>query len=337
MFTLTFGMDPKDKRSEKRPTLMDVAREAGVSHMTVSRVVRGSHQVRPDTCQRVERAIKQLGYQPDPTMSALAAYRMQGKNTRGEANLAFLDRDESPYSAKVYEGLQDEARLHGYSVERHVLMRDEKQQKQLARMLVHRGVRGLLFGPSNVEWTYSGWDWNEFAMLSLGAITHNPVMHSVCIQYFEAALNACHMALDSGAKRIGFAVEPRLERRTGHQWLGGYTAALAARELHVYRGEWPVGQSFKQWSRRNRLDAILCVNPQLLNFWTGQRSMVYMLNDDGVDTMQTINRYYLDPRQIGSEGVRFLHHLLLRREYGLPERSKVTVLNGVWLRSSQCR
>ncbi len=313
---------------------MDVARSAGVSHMTVSRVVRGTHHVRPATVQRVEQAIQELGYKPDPTMSALAAYRMQGKNTKGEANLAFLDRDESPYSALVYQGLVDEAKLHGYSVERHVLIDDGKAQKQLARVLVSRGVRGLLFGPSNVEWSYTGWDWDEFAMVSLGALTHNPVMHSVCIHYFEAAYNACRMALDAGAQRVGFAVEPRLEKRTGHQWLGGYTAALAAQGLHIYLGSWPLAGPFKKWCRSHQLDAILCVNPQLLDAWPGDHSSVYLLNDGGMKASQTMNRYYLDPRQIGVEGVRFLHHLLLRREYGLPKESKATVLNGTWYRSA---
>ena len=71
--------------SNRRPTLRDVAELCGVSHITVSRVVRGRHVVRAETAARVEAAIKEVGYKPDPALSALAAYRMQGKQSKGDA------------------------------------------------------------------------------------------------------------------------------------------------------------------------------------------------------------------------------------------------------------
>ena len=46
-----------------RPTMKDVARAAGVSLMTVSRVVAGETGVAPQTAARVEEAIRALGYQ----------------------------------------------------------------------------------------------------------------------------------------------------------------------------------------------------------------------------------------------------------------------------------
>jgi len=48
-----------------RPTLHDVAREARVGVMTVSRVVNGKQSVRPETAARVRTAIATLGYQPN--------------------------------------------------------------------------------------------------------------------------------------------------------------------------------------------------------------------------------------------------------------------------------
>src|ERR1700729_3887967 len=46
----------------RRPTIEDVAREAGVSRGTVSRVVKGGHYVSPGTLEAVNRAIKKTGY-----------------------------------------------------------------------------------------------------------------------------------------------------------------------------------------------------------------------------------------------------------------------------------
>jgi LacI family transcriptional regulator len=56
----------------RAPTISDVAAEAGVSPMTVSRVINGNESVRLETRQRVEAAIAALSYAPNPAARALA-------------------------------------------------------------------------------------------------------------------------------------------------------------------------------------------------------------------------------------------------------------------------
>ena len=304
--------------------------------MTVSRVVRGQKAVKSATAKRVQLAILDLGYRPDPTMSALASYRTLGTRTKGDANVAFLDRDKTEYSEWVFAGLQKEARLHGYFVEKYVLHHDPNRQRQLARVLSHRGVRGLLFGPSSVQWEFVGWDWDQFAMISLGALPHKPAMHSVCMHYFDGAFSACQAALNAGARRVGFAIEPHLQKRTGHQWLGGYFAAMQVVDLCVPIPLWSPNLNFHLWCQTNQLDAVLTIHPHLLSEWPGDSNKFYLLNESAPSAHQTTNRYYLDPQQIGAEGVRFLHHLLLRREFGLPNEPKVTTLLGRWLTPETC-
>ena len=91
----------------KRPTSRDVARLAEVSHMTVSRVVRDVHSVAPETVSRVRAAIEKLGYQPDPALSALSAYRCGGVGKNHGSVLAFLDCDGTDYSNLVFQGVQN--------------------------------------------------------------------------------------------------------------------------------------------------------------------------------------------------------------------------------------
>ena len=62
-------------RSEKAPTINDVARTAGVSKKTVSRVLNRSPMLKEDTRERVVKAIAQLGYVPNPQARALALRR----------------------------------------------------------------------------------------------------------------------------------------------------------------------------------------------------------------------------------------------------------------------
>jgi DNA-binding LacI/PurR family transcriptional regulator len=60
---------------EKTPVMADVARLAGVSHQTVSRVINGQTNLRPETRERVEQAIRQLGYRPNSAARALVTRR----------------------------------------------------------------------------------------------------------------------------------------------------------------------------------------------------------------------------------------------------------------------
>lgn len=59
----------------RAPVMADVARLAGVSHQTVSRVINGQSNLRPATRLRVEEAIRQLGYRPNPAARALVRRR----------------------------------------------------------------------------------------------------------------------------------------------------------------------------------------------------------------------------------------------------------------------
>lgn len=59
----------------RTPVMADVARLAGVSHQTVSRVINGQTNLRPATRERVEQAIRQLGYRPNPAARALVTKR----------------------------------------------------------------------------------------------------------------------------------------------------------------------------------------------------------------------------------------------------------------------
>src|SRR5258708_22890786 len=66
---------PEPDESRSAPTLSAVARLAGVSSITVSRVVRLPGLVAPETRSRVEAAMRELGYVPNQGAGALASAR----------------------------------------------------------------------------------------------------------------------------------------------------------------------------------------------------------------------------------------------------------------------
>src|SRR5215218_10752498 len=95
--------------SASNVTIRDVARRAGVSPMTVSRVINDSELVSPDTRRRVEDAIGELGYVP----SRLA----RGLSARRTGTLAVIVPDvANPFFTLIVRGAEDVARRAGYRV-----------------------------------------------------------------------------------------------------------------------------------------------------------------------------------------------------------------------------
>jgi LacI family transcriptional regulator, galactose operon repressor len=121
-------------------TIKDVARHAGVSAMTVSRVINGGTSVSPDTRARVEVAIAQLGYVP----SRLA----RGLSGRRTGTLALIVPDvANPFFTLVVRGAEDVARRAGYRL----ILCDTRADLDLERevieeMIAHR-VEGMLIAP----------------------------------------------------------------------------------------------------------------------------------------------------------------------------------------------
>ena len=123
-------------------TIRDVAKQAGVATMTVSRVINNSGYVSDATRTKVEAAIAELGYVPNMLGPSL---RFNQTNT-----LALVLTDiTNPFWTTVARGVEDAAQEKGYSV---ILCNtDESIQKQdqYLTMLLKRRIDGILFVPAD--------------------------------------------------------------------------------------------------------------------------------------------------------------------------------------------
>jgi LacI family transcriptional regulator len=125
-------------------TLQDVAKLAGVSPITVSRVVNNTGYVREDTRLRVEAAIRELQYIPNTISRSL---RLKKTNT-----LALLVSDiTNPFWTTVTRGVEDASTEHGLSV---ILCNtDEKQGKleNYVNVMLQKQIDGFLIVPINSD------------------------------------------------------------------------------------------------------------------------------------------------------------------------------------------
>ncbi|MEV0150710.1 MULTISPECIES: LacI family DNA-binding transcriptional regulator [unclassified Nonomuraea] len=115
-------------------TLRDVAELAGVSPRTVSNVVNGYAHVKPETREKVERAIAELGYRPN----ALARNLANGRSGQIAVVVPYLD---TPYFAELLQAIIPAAGKGGYNV----LIDQTDGDRQHEGELIGRGSRGFLF------------------------------------------------------------------------------------------------------------------------------------------------------------------------------------------------
>ncbi|MFG2825342.1 LacI family DNA-binding transcriptional regulator [Kitasatospora sp. NPDC048365] len=120
------------------PVMADVAKLAGVSHQTVSRVLNGAPHVRPGTREKVLAAIRELDYRPNSAARALVTRRSQ--------TLGVVSFDSTLYGpASMLDGIERAARTADYFVSVASLRSlDSRSVQEAVDRLRDQGVEGVV-------------------------------------------------------------------------------------------------------------------------------------------------------------------------------------------------
>lgn len=136
-------------RMTQRPTMNDVARVAGVSLKTVSRVVNGETSVAPDLAARVQAAVVALDYRPHLGASMLR------RNDRRTRTIGVLLADVAdPFSAAVHRAIADRAYAHGIHVLTGNLNEEPGREQELATAFAERQADGMIIAPTAPDQGY---------------------------------------------------------------------------------------------------------------------------------------------------------------------------------------
>lgn len=125
----------------RKVTIQDVAREAGTSVSTVSRVLTGNAPVSSDKRRAVEAAVERLGFHPSHVARSL--------RTRATQTISLLINDiTNPFYSVVARGIEDEANRLGYSLILCNTNDDPARERQYLNVLRAKQVDGIIFGPT---------------------------------------------------------------------------------------------------------------------------------------------------------------------------------------------
>lgn len=217
-----------------RPTIRDVARQAGVSHQTVSRVINGKNDVSPETRTLVETAISQMGYHPSAIARSMA---------RGQTHtLACISPNLTDYTlASVIEGAETEARQHDYFMLSSSSVDPESFRRLVDELVGHRRVDGLIVINPYSDKRFEHIP-EDFPVVFVGAQSHQKNISSVCLDDEKVAYEATSHLISLGHTNIALVTGPH-EEDCSQDRTAGYRRALKEANIpfnnaKVIEGDW---------------------------------------------------------------------------------------------------
>jgi LacI family transcriptional regulator len=205
----------------KRVTMADVAREVGVSLMTVSRVINNKDDVSPTTRQRVQDAIARLGYRPSGIARGLA--------TRRTGTLGLVVPDvANPFFADVARGVEHHAYANGYNVFLCNTSEDPEREMAVLQSLEEKRVDGVVLCSSRLgDDALRALLERHPAVVLINRQLDDDHVGVVLVDDLGGGREATQHLLRAGHRAVGFLAGPAVSH-SGRQRFEGYRAAFAA-------------------------------------------------------------------------------------------------------------
>ncbi len=209
-------------RLRRRPGLVAVAKRAGVSHQTVSRVVNGFPGVRPATRAKVLAAIEELGYRPNNAARVLVT---QHSGLIGVVAVgSFLYGPTSTLAA-----VEQASRYKGYMVLLATLHADDPEKVDVAvNDCINRGVEAVVIIASRESLVrhYATTSWDVPVLLVGPRPGDVAPVPAISVDQFEGGRMAARHVLDLGHRDVAIVSGP-------HDWVDAQ--ARVAGSLEVLR------------------------------------------------------------------------------------------------------
>ena len=322
-----------------RPSITTIAAAAGVSAMAVSYALRGSGHVSAATRRRILREARRVGYRPDPLLTHLMSHVRSRRLRHTQANLGLLAINDDDYTRQLIAGVERRAGQLGFVVDKINVDPFADNPAGLTRMLLARGITGLLLPPGRVPRSLAGLlDWTQFATVAMSYSITEPRFHRVVPHHFHNATLALRVLREHGYRRPAFAFDGGVTVRANH----AYTGALAADAAVAGTTPLPpfVGteglRGLAAWTRAHRPDALLITGTRMI-----ETALLPELGEAAVKRLG-LAVMHRDPRRpvagidqkidvLGATAVNTLVAQLHRQERGAPADPVVSMIEGAWV------
>jgi LacI family transcriptional regulator len=224
-----------------RVTIKDIAKKAGVSITTVSRVVNDKlGGISQETRERVLKIVEEMNYQPNALARSLV--------TKQTLTLGLiLPNISNPFFPEMVRGVEDIANQNGYSVIICNTDDVEDKEKNYIHLLKEKYVDGIIFSSNS---RYSGEHYDilhkaniPFVLIDRGEEGGEGPYHGVFIDNEKGGYLATQHLIDLGHKKIACMTGP-IELGTAKRRLLGYQKALYEAKLPI-KSNWIIQGNFR--------------------------------------------------------------------------------------------
>ena len=210
-------------------TIYDVAREAGVSMATVSRVVNGNKNVKENTRKKVLEVIDRLDYRPNAVARGLASKRTT------TVGVVIPDITNTYFAARA-KGIDDIAEMYKYNIVLANSDEDDEKEVAVVNTLFSKQVDGIIFmGYHLTEKIRSEFSRSRTPVVLAGTVDVEHQLPSVNIDYKNATADAVRHLLKRN-KKIAFVSGPLVDDINGKIRLVGYKEALKEAGVNYSEG-----------------------------------------------------------------------------------------------------
>ena len=225
-----------------KPTMRDVAKIAGVSTMTVSRVLGQPDIVSETTRNRVHEAIDKLGYVPDLIASSLSS-------KKSGFIAAIVPTLNNLNFAETAAGLSETLKLAGFQLLIGYTNYQLEEEEALVRTMLARRPEGMvLTGSHHSKATRQLLLAADIPVIEIWDLPKQPIGHAVGFSNLDVGMAMTTRLIDRGHRRIAFLAppssEPGFRDFRGDERKEGYLEALRraglAQDLVIRYGSGPV-------------------------------------------------------------------------------------------------
>lgn len=259
-------------------SIKDVAREAGVSIATVSRVLNEIDVVNEETKQKVNDAIKKLGYRPNIVARSL---KTQKTKTIG---IVIPDISNQIYS-EIVRGAEDVSNIYNYNVILCNTDLDMEKEMEYLRVLKEKMVDGIIYMSSSMgEDVVKLIKELQIATVLVETKDENNIFPSVTLDNKKAAEEAVTYLVKNGNKKIAYIGANNSVYNASTLRYSGYKAALTDNSLYedknlVHFGALKAKDGYEAINKMldtSKFDAVFCVNDEIA------MGVINALRDNGI-------------------------------------------------------
>lgn len=211
---------------ESKPiTLRDIAQAAGCSHTTVSLALRNHYRIPAATRTAIRQLADKMGYQANPYVKTLLSQVRRGKLPAERAGLALVSNyarkeqwRQMPNNNQAVRAAFQRAQELGYTLEEFSLRHGGMTFARLRKILLARGILGILVAPTADERLELAMDVSPFAVVSMGQSLRNRNISMVSHYHAHSMRELLQRLGQLGYRRIACTVESGIDQRIENAW-----------------------------------------------------------------------------------------------------------------------